>query len=99
MLSRDPPPAEFAEQTEVGARLRRALAVIPEKQAEVFCLHVLEGWSYREIGSFLKMPVDTVGVLLHRARKQLRDRLAGLGPEPVSTPVAPARPMPGVEER
>jgi RNA polymerase sigma-70 factor (ECF subfamily) len=90
LASRDPPPAECAEHAETGSRLRQALALIPERQAEVFCLHVLEGWSYREIGSVLKMPVDTVGVLLHRARKQLRDRLAGLEPEGRPFPLGPA---------
>ena len=30
--------------------LRRALARLPEQQAEAFCLHALSGWSYDEIG-------------------------------------------------
>jgi len=73
----DESPSRRAEDAEILARLRSALATIPPKQAEAFCLHYLEGWSYREIASHLAASVDAVGVLLHRARKLLRERLGG----------------------
>jgi RNA polymerase sigma-70 factor (ECF subfamily) len=94
----DPLPGDPLERAETGERLRWALASIPERQAEVFCLHVLEGWSYLEIGSHLNVPVATVGVWLHRARTQLRERLASLAPEPRPTALAPAQVIPGKEE-
>jgi RNA polymerase sigma-70 factor (ECF subfamily) len=56
--------------------LREALARLPARQAEVFCLHCLEGWSYHDIARELGASVDSVGVLLHRARKHLRALLA-----------------------
>jgi RNA polymerase sigma-70 factor (ECF subfamily) len=71
-----PPPSQAAEEAEMAQRLRDALAQLPARQAEVFCLHGLEGWSYTEIAGQLSLSIDTVGVLLHRARKRLRELLA-----------------------
>ena len=68
-------PSEVAEDSELGERLRAALACLPSKQAEVFCLHHLEDWSYQETASHLAISVDAVGVLLHRARHRLRELL------------------------
>jgi RNA polymerase sigma-70 factor, ECF subfamily len=79
-----PPPSRGAEDAELAERLRAALARLPAKQAQVFCLHVLEGWSYQEIARHLAASVVAVGVLLHRARKQLRQDLAG----PIDVPQA-----------
>jgi RNA polymerase sigma-70 factor (ECF subfamily) len=72
----EPPPSQGAEEAELAQRLRDALAQIPAQQAEVFCLHGLEGWSYQEIAEQLSLSINTVGVLLHRARKRLRELLA-----------------------
>lgn len=71
-----PSPSQTAEERELAQRLREALAQISPKQAEVFCLHCLEGWSYQEIAQQLGLSVDAVGVALHRARKRLQRLLA-----------------------
>jgi RNA polymerase sigma-70 factor (ECF subfamily) len=71
-----PMPSQAAEDSELAERLRTALACLPPNQAEVFCLHHLEDWSYQEIARHLAISVDSVGVLLHRARKRLRQLLA-----------------------
>jgi RNA polymerase sigma-70 factor (ECF subfamily) len=63
------------EDAELSEQLRTALGRVPSKQAEAFCLHCLEGWSYQEIAQQLAVSVDSVGVLLHRARKRLRQLL------------------------
>jgi RNA polymerase sigma-70 factor (ECF subfamily) len=63
-----PPPSRAAEEADLAQRLRDALAQLPAKQAEVFCLHALEGWSYSEIAGQLSLSIDAVGVLLYRAR-------------------------------
>jgi RNA polymerase sigma-70 factor, ECF subfamily len=73
-----PSPSQSAEDAELAGRLRDALAQIPAQQAEVFCLRCLEARSYQEIAGDLSISVDAVGVLLHRARKRLRDLLGGL---------------------
>lgn len=71
-----PQPSQDAEQAELAQHLRAALAQIPAQQAEVFCLHVLEGWSYQDIAEQLSLSINSVGVLMHRARKRLRELLA-----------------------
>jgi RNA polymerase sigma-70 factor (ECF subfamily) len=72
----EPSPLQGAEAAELAARLREALTGLPPQQAEAFCLHALDGWSYAEVADQLGVSVDHVGVMLHRARKQLRERLA-----------------------
>jgi RNA polymerase sigma-70 factor (ECF subfamily) len=76
LAGNEPQPSQGAEDAELAQRLRDALAQIPAQQAEVFCLHSLEGWSYQEIAEQLSLTLNTVGVLLHRARKRLRELLA-----------------------
>jgi RNA polymerase sigma-70 factor, ECF subfamily len=78
LIGDDPSPVQGAEAAELAERLREALTTLPPQQAQVFCLHALDGWSYAEVADHLDLSVDHVGVLLHRARKQLRERLAGL---------------------
>jgi RNA polymerase sigma-70 factor, ECF subfamily len=91
-----PLPSRGVEDAELTESLRAALACLPPKQAEAFCLHHLEDWSYREIAGHLAISVDAVGVLLHRARKRLREllesssevpRVAGRGPAPRPGPI------------
>ncbi len=68
-------PAEQAVATELSERLRQALAQLPDKQAEIFYLHALCGWSHREVGERLRMTDNAVGVAVHRARLRLRELL------------------------
>jgi RNA polymerase sigma-70 factor (ECF subfamily) len=91
----DPPPDRRAEDAELSDRLREALAGLPAQQAEAFCLHCLESWSYQEIARHLAVTVDAVGVLLYPARRRLRDRLAG--PHGVPQVAAPEPGTPGEE--
>lgn len=70
------PPSRSAEDAELSARLREALAGLPPKQAEAFCLQALEGWTYAEIAGRMGESTDAIGVLLHRARQRLRRLLS-----------------------
>ena len=74
--SRGAGPAEAAAAMELVEHLRRALATLPEKQAEVFAMHVFDGWSRREIAQRLTTTENAVGVALHRARQRLRGLLS-----------------------
>jgi RNA polymerase sigma-70 factor (ECF subfamily) len=74
--TRTPQPPQAAENAELSANLRIALAEIPPRQAEVFCLFHLDGWSYPEIAAHLAISTDVVGVWLHRARGRLRELLS-----------------------
>lgn len=80
-----PSPAQTAEEAELSVQLRDALAHLPPKQAECFCLQVLEGWSYAEIARHMEETTDAVGVLLHRARNRLRALLS----QPLEVPGPP----------
>lgn len=60
---------------ELVERLRYALAVLPEHQADAFWLSFMEQQTYDEIAEHLSLTVEHVGVLLHRARVKLRESL------------------------
>jgi len=80
-------PVASAEAAELTARLRHALALLPPRSAAVFCLHALDGQSYREIAAQFGMRESAVGVLLHRVRARLREMLsAALAAEDVEVP-------------
>jgi RNA polymerase sigma-70 factor (ECF subfamily) len=68
-------PSQPAETAELSNALRWALAQIPARQADVFCLHELEDWSYQQIAEQLGISVGAVGVILHRTRQKLQDLL------------------------
>ncbi|KPK74205.1 MAG: hypothetical protein AMJ79_14640 [Phycisphaerae bacterium SM23_30] len=71
-----PGPDHTAQASELCQRLRQALAQLPAKQAQAFCLRFLDDLSYREIAQHMQIKPEAVGVLLHRARSQLQQLLA-----------------------
>jgi RNA polymerase sigma-70 factor (ECF subfamily) len=73
--SNDASPVEHAMVVELSERLRHALSRLSEKEAEVFYLHALCGWSHREVGQLMNMTDDAVGVTVHRSRRRLRELL------------------------
>ena len=76
--SASPLPPHAAEAAELGQRLRDALTLLPQKQAQAFCLFYLDGWDYHDIARQTGGTVNAVGVLLHRARQRLRELLGDL---------------------
>jgi RNA polymerase sigma-70 factor (ECF subfamily) len=70
-----PLPSARAENAELAAALRAALAQIPASHAEVFWLFHREGWSYIEIADAMAVSTQLVGVWLQRARQRLRELL------------------------
>lgn len=68
-------PRWAAESAELAERLRVALATLPGRQAEVFCLRFVEQMSYEQIAEATGLGSSNVGVLLHRARGRLRQML------------------------
>ncbi len=77
-----------AEQlrSELAARVRNAIAKLPEGQRQVVTLVDLEGFSYTEVSSILSIPSGTVMSRLCRARAALR---ATLLPELMASPQGP----------
>jgi RNA polymerase sigma-70 factor (ECF subfamily) len=69
---------EEGEWTRVGLDdVNRAMAVLSPTLATVWRLHVMEGLSYAEVAARLHTPVATIGTRLLRARRQIREVLAG----------------------
>jgi RNA polymerase sigma-70 factor (ECF subfamily) len=63
------------DQSELRDSLRRALAALNPRSAEIFALRFLEGYTNPEIAKMLGMSQVHVAVLLHRTRKQLQKEL------------------------
>ncbi len=65
-------PAALVQWVEMAEQLRVALANLPRRQGEAYCLRHLNGMSYEEIAAELNMTASAVGVALHRATEHLR---------------------------
>ena len=71
----DESPAAVGDQSELRDSLRRALAALNPRSAEIFALRFLEGYTNPEIARMLRMSQVHVAVVLHRTRKQLQKEL------------------------
>jgi RNA polymerase sigma-70 factor, ECF subfamily len=61
---------------ELAERIEQAIASLPSKQREVIVLRDVEGWSASEVCDMLDVSESNQRVLLHRARRKVRDLLA-----------------------
>lgn len=77
-------PSELAQRLDVAREVRRALDDLPVKQRGAVVLSHFEGLGNPEIGAVLGLSVDAVESLLSRARRALRERLAGANPRAVA---------------
>jgi RNA polymerase sigma factor (sigma-70 family) len=73
-------PEQAAETMDVLRRVLGALDLLPPRQRDVALLHYVEGLSCEEIAALTGQAPGTVRVRLHRARRRLQERLAGLVP-------------------
>jgi RNA polymerase sigma-70 factor, ECF subfamily len=73
-------PDSQAMWSELIERLKEELILLPDRQDEVFWLRNVDGLTYEEIAAATGLDANHVGVLLHRARQKLRQRLAELDP-------------------
>jgi RNA polymerase sigma-70 factor (ECF subfamily) len=73
-IAKDDPPA-IAARRELEARLRAALAELPPRDAEVFCLRYFEELSYREIAETLGISATAASTALYQARLRLEELL------------------------
>jgi len=72
----DPSPAEAVMHREELARLRAALAALPDRDQEVIRLKFAGGLGNQEIGQVLHLRPKHVAVVLYRALEKLRRLLA-----------------------
>lgn len=75
--SEDCNPATRAETHELANHLRQAIGELPPQEAKAFCLRYFSEMSYHQIAKELDIKTGAAGVLLHRAKAKLRERLAG----------------------
>lgn len=76
LAAADPAVAERSMGRELGERLQSTLSSLPADDREVLLLREAEGLSYEDIAEVLDVPVGTVRSRLHRARAEMRRRLA-----------------------
>jgi RNA polymerase sigma-70 factor (ECF subfamily) len=69
-------PLEWLLADERRALVRRALARLPRRDAEILLLKYTEDWSYRQIAEHLGTSESAVEARLHRARQRMRSQLA-----------------------
>ncbi|WP_407926791.1 RNA polymerase sigma factor [Candidatus Chlorobium masyuteum] len=68
-------PAEALGESERATILQDALNRLPDSQKAAFLLSKQDGFSNQEIADILKTSVSAVESLIHRAKKNLHDRL------------------------
>jgi RNA polymerase sigma-70 factor, ECF subfamily len=69
------PPGPMPAGEDLREGLRRALAMLSPRAAEIFALRFFEGYSNPEIARMLGISQVHVAVLLHRTRKQLQKEM------------------------
>ena len=73
-------PAVIATCLELEARLRKVLAELAPREAEVICLRYFEDLSYREIAETLGISPTATSTALNQARSRLEELLAEPNP-------------------
>ncbi len=68
-------PEAIFEREQFDSAIQRALGLLSEELRMVVVLSDVEGFSYEEIASMLRVPLGTVKSRLHRARQMLQQRL------------------------
>jgi len=79
-------PLSAVQEGELLENLREALADLDPRQGQAFCLACLEDLSYDEIAHELGITANYVGVLLNRAKAELRGKLRAHAPHRSSNP-------------
>ncbi len=79
-----PTQADQVELNETIEIIRRELARLPESQAAAFWMSSAEQMTYEQIAEHMHITPNAVGLLIHRARQQLKVSLRSLveGQEP-----------------
>jgi RNA polymerase sigma-70 factor (ECF subfamily) len=68
-------PDQAHSALEIREQVRRALGDLSPKTAEIFILRYFEGYANHEIAGMVGASRSTIAVVLHRARRHLRDAI------------------------
>ena len=74
-LERLPASGSCTDLRDLRDTLRRALAKLPPRTAEMFALRFFEGYTNPEIAKLMGLSQIVVAVTVHRTRKKLQDEL------------------------
>ncbi len=66
-----------AMMDEISQEIAQALAALSEEYRQALLLSDIDGYSYQEVADIMNCPIGTVRSRISRARKQLREQLAG----------------------
>jgi RNA polymerase sigma-70 factor, ECF subfamily len=78
VASQDEDPHAYVEHKELGGQIEEAIGELREEYRTAILLRHVEGYAYEEIADMMDVPLGTVKTYLHRARAELRERLAHL---------------------
>jgi RNA polymerase sigma-70 factor (ECF subfamily) len=76
--SGDESPLELVVHKELGGQIEAAIGELREEYRTVILLRHVEGYAYEEIAEVMDLPLGTVKTYLHRARNELKNKLAHL---------------------
>jgi len=77
-----PPPPDQVEAAQLARAIEAALDTLRPDWRAAVVLRYQEGLSYEEVAEILAIPEGTVKTFVHRARKQLAERLTAAGWRP-----------------
>jgi len=69
----EPSPHEIMERDETAAALNRIISQLPENYCEIIRLKDIKGFTYEEICTITGQNINTLRVVISRARKMIRD--------------------------
>ena len=75
-------PGRLAESAELGRLIEGALGELSARDRALLILREVQGLPYAEIAGIVNVPLGTLKARLHRAREQLRTKLARAGVAP-----------------
>jgi RNA polymerase sigma-70 factor (ECF subfamily) len=82
--ARELDPLDWLLADERKTLVRKALARLPRRDAEILLLKYTEDWSYRELADHLGLTTSAVEARLHRAREKMRMALCAVDPSLVA---------------
>ncbi|HID16087.1 MAG TPA: sigma-70 family RNA polymerase sigma factor [Candidatus Atribacteria bacterium] len=68
-------PEKVVEERDLRNRLEISIQKLKDEYKEPLVLRYTKGLSYEDISSILKLPVGTIKIRIHRARRMIRDML------------------------
>ncbi len=71
-------PSDVIERRELQEKILDAIRALPEHQRIATTLFYINGYSQKDIATFLEVPVTTVKKRLYDSRKKLKERMIGM---------------------